>query len=117
MYEGKGQGLQVVAREAGHIVYPKGVRLGWLTRELAPPNTHRNGRYYAIFRHDLPFEPKVAQINYGKISNIFRLMNHDYEPTASLVSKRVLGKYRVKVNARKDIRDGEEITVSYGLEF
>ena len=70
-----------------------------------------------MFRHDLPFEPEVAQINCGKISNIFGLMNHDCEPTASLVGKRVSGKYRVEVNARKDIRDGEEITVDYGPEF
>ena len=117
IYEGKGRGLQAVAREAGHIAYPKGVRLGWLTGELAPPNTHRNGRCYAMFRHDLPFEPEVAQINCGKISNIFGLMNHDCEPTASLVGKRVSGKYRVEVNARKDIRDGEEITIDYGPEF
>jgi len=70
-----------------------------------------------MFRHDLHFEPEVAQINCGKISNIFGLMNHDCEPTASLVGKRVSGKYRVEVNARKDIRDGEEITVGYGLGF
>jgi SET domain-containing protein len=44
-------------------------------------------------------------------------MNHDCEPTASLVGKRVSGKYRVEVNTRKDIRNGEEITVDYGPEF
>ena len=60
MHKGKGRSLQAVAREAGHIAYPKGVRLGWLTGELAPPNIHRNGRCYVMFRHDLPFEPKVA---------------------------------------------------------
>jgi len=70
-----------------------------------------------MFRYKFPFEPEVAQINCGKISNIFGLMNHDCEPTASLVGKRVSGKYRVEVNARKDIRDGEEITIDYGPEF
>jgi len=34
-----------------------------------------------LFRDDLPFEPVVVQVDCAEISNIFRLMNHDCEPT------------------------------------
>ena len=44
LYEGKGRGLQAVAREAGFVAYPKGARLGWFTGKLAPPNTYRNSQ-------------------------------------------------------------------------
>jgi SET domain-containing protein len=46
-----------------------------------------------LFRDDLPFEPVVAQVDCAEISNIFRLMNHDCEPTVEFKGKRVSGKY------------------------
>lgn len=76
IYEGKGRGLQAVAQEAGHVAYRKDQRLGWLAGKLAPRNTYRNGRCYALFRDDLPFEPEVVQVNCAEIRNVFRLMNH-----------------------------------------
>ena len=70
-----------------------------------------------MFREDLPFEPEVAQINCDEISNIFGLMNHDCEPNVEFKGKKVSGRYRVAILARRDIRDGEELTIGYGKKF
>ena len=58
-----------------------------------------------------------AQINCDEISSLYVLMNSDCEPTAKFKGKRVSGKYRVAVTAKRDIRDGEEITAGYGKSF
>lgn len=72
-----------------------------------------------MLRDDLyiDLQVEVAQINCERISNIFKLMNHDLNPTVVLVGRRVGGKYRMEVQAGRDIYDGEELTHNYGMEY
>jgi hypothetical protein len=117
IYEKKGRGLQAVAREAGHIAYRKGTRLGWFIGTPVPPNTKSNGWCYLMRRDDLEGQPEVALLDSTETKNLFSLMSHDCNPTVHLVGKRVSGQYRVEVQAKRDIRDGDELTMDYGRDY
>ncbi|KIW36171.1 uncharacterized protein PV06_11535 [Exophiala oligosperma] len=119
MYEGKGRGLQAVARDAGQVAYKKGDLLGKFTGVLTPPKACRNGRCIEVLRHDLD-ETKpvhVALINSEDRGNIFRLMNCDCEPTVEVSGMVISGRFELVVRARSDIRDGQELTFNYGRGY
>ncbi|KIW35984.1 uncharacterized protein PV06_11704 [Exophiala oligosperma] len=119
MYEGKGRGLQAVARHAGQVAYKKGDLLGKFTGVLTPPKACSNGRCIEILRHDLDdTKPvRVALINCEDRGNIFRLMNCDCEPTVEVSGMVISGKFELVVRARRDIRDGQELTFNYGRGY
>jgi hypothetical protein len=122
IYEGKGRGLQAVARRVGDVAYHTGTRLGWFVGKPVAPNTKHNnakriGWYYKMLRDDLDMQPTVAYLDCTEERNIYVLMNHHCEPTVHLVGKRVSGKYRLEVQAKRDIRDGEELTLDYGPDY
>lgn len=61
-------------------------------------------------RDNLDGQPKISQIDYSRTRNIFALMSYNYNLITSLEGERVLGKYRITVKAKRDIRDREELT-------
>ncbi|KAL6240394.1 hypothetical protein RBB50_012676 [Rhinocladiella similis] len=119
MYEGKGRGLQAVARQAGQVAYEKGDLLGRITGVLTPPKACGNGRCIEVLRHDLDDTKPVlvALINCEDRGNIFRLMNCDCEPTVEVAGMIISGKFELVVRARRDIRDGQELTFNYGPAY
>ncbi|OAP54093.1 hypothetical protein AYL99_11628 [Fonsecaea erecta] len=113
----KGRGLQAVAKEAGHIVYPRGTILGYVTGKLAPPNTYHDGPGLLLFRDDLINCPEVAQINCIERSTMFGYLNRACVPTIELVGRRVSGRYRMSIVARRDILDTEELTITSNRDY
>ena len=116
-YRGKNRGLQAVAKEAGQIAYLKGTIIAFLLGVLAPPDTYDNGQYIQVVRGDILSEPTVAQINYTKSGNIYRLVNHSCNPSASFKGIRVSGKFIIGIVTGKDIYDTQQITTYYGQQF
>ena len=116
-YGEKGRGLQARARVAGQLAYQKGDLIGQITGELVPLGWQHDGWTLEVVRADISEEPAVCQIHSATVGNPFRLMNHDCEPSARFRGMRVSGRYRAMVEARGDIRDGEEITAYYGRDY
>jgi hypothetical protein len=116
-YDGKNRGLQAVAREAGQIVYRKGVIIDFITGVLTPPDMYHNGQCIQVDRSDILGEPTVAQINCAERGNLIRLVNQSCDPAARFEGMRVSGKFRIALVAERDIYDGEEITAYYGKQY
>ncbi|KAK4233475.1 hypothetical protein C8A03DRAFT_38812 [Achaetomium macrosporum] len=113
-YGKKGLGLQAIASTHGQVAYRKGETIGYLFGKIVPIKTYEDCWALDFVRPDINGEPVVCQLDYRGESNIFRLLNHDCEPSARLNQKIVLGRWVVAVEAITDILDGVEITVSYG---
>lgn len=109
----KGRGLQAVASVAGGIAYKKGSFLGVLAGRVVPAAEYADSWAIDFRRPDLPDEPVVCQLHVADVGNIFRLLNHAKNPCAQLLVRRRKGRYVMAVEARRDIMDAEEITVSY----
>ena len=116
IYEGRGRGLQAIAREAGHLAYPKNTLLGYLTGKLAPPQTYDDGKSYAVCRTDLLFKPEVAQLYYDE-SSFWALMNHHLDLVVEIRGIRVSGKYRIGLYTTRDIYNGDELTWNSSRRF
>lgn len=86
IYDGKGRGLQAVTEESGKIAHHEGDLIGQISGELAPPGTYRNGWCIVMWRDDfyVDMQVEVAQVNCERISDIFKLMNHDLNPPVIL---------------------------------
>jgi hypothetical protein len=115
----KKRGLQAVAERPGQIAYKEGDIVGQYTGELMPLGTKRDGWALAMWRTgpDFPFEDPVCQIYAKDRGNCTRLLNHHCDPNARCRSRAVSGRCRLMIEAKKDIRDGEEITIDYGPEY
>ena len=113
----KGRGLQAIASKAGQVAYKQGEIIGQLTGKIVPSNSYSDGWSLELVRADISEEPVVCQIHCADTGNYFRLMNHSCKAAARFRGMRVSGKYRVMVEAVRDIRDGEEITVFYGKDY
>ncbi|KAI6082406.1 hypothetical protein F4821DRAFT_272466 [Hypoxylon rubiginosum] len=107
--------LQAVANTHGQIAYRKGSVIGWLLGKIMPENTVKSDdRVLDFVRPDIEGEPAVCQLDCREHSNCFRLLNHNCNPPARLMQRKVSGRYVAVVTAGKDIYDGTEITISYG---
>jgi hypothetical protein len=113
-YGEKGLGLQAVASTHGQIAYRKGTAIGYLFGKIVPAGTAGDCWALDFVRPDIGGEPVVCQLDCRDTSNIFRLLNHDCKPSACFKFKIASGRWVVAVEARTDIMDGAEITVSYG---
>lgn len=60
-----------------------------------------------------PTESRLFASFYHGMGNIFRLLNHDCKPSASLKQKIVSSRWVVAVEARTDIFGGVDITAGY----
>jgi len=113
-YKGTGLGLQAVAAGQGQVAYQRGSLIGQITGTIAPLNTRVDGEWaLEVVRPDINLE--VCRLDCSERSNCFRLLNHDCEPCAAFVPKRVSGRVLMVVEAIRDIHDGMEITTSYGM--
>nr|MDZ8063522.1 SET domain-containing protein [Nostoc sp. EkiNYC01] len=116
-YGTKGRGLQAVADRPGQIAYQKGEMIGQLLGELAPLDTYDDGWALELARSDHPSRPSVCQIYCKMKGNYFRLLNHDCDSNAAFTGRVISGQFRSIVTAKREIRDGDEITVDYGREY
>jgi hypothetical protein len=109
---GEGRGLQAVAREAGEVVYLSGDFLGVVAGELYPLGTYTDADWtFDFHRPDIQESPAVCQIRLEEMGNCFRLLVAAENPTARLVAKRRRGQWVMAVEAERDIKDGEQISV------
>lgn len=112
----KGEGLLAGVRGRGRIVFKKGQKLGRLVGDFVAPKTRIHGYGFELQRKDLDGNPVVAQIYTGARGNEFGKVNHACGDFASATVQclRVSGRYETLFYARRDICDGEEITVDWG---
>lgn len=109
---GEGRGLQAVAREAGEVVYLEGDFLGVVAGELYPLGAYTDADWtFDFYRPDIQESPAVCQIRLGEVGNCFRLLVAAENPTARLVAKRRGGRWVMAVEAERDIRDGDQISL------
>jgi hypothetical protein len=115
----KKRGLQAVAERPGQIAYKKGDIIGQYTGELVPLGTKRDGWALDMWRigRDFPFEDPVCQIYAKDRGNFTRLLNHHCIPNARCQPRAVSGRCRLMIEAKEDIRHGEEITIDYGSDY
>ncbi|KAJ9137751.1 hypothetical protein NKR23_g9011 [Pleurostoma richardsiae] len=96
-YGQRGLGLQAVAEQAGEIAYKEGDLIGQLTGELVPLDSDDDTWTTDFARTDLDEAAAVCKI----------------QPLAILRKRRVSGKWVMTIEAKVDIYDGAEITISY----
>jgi hypothetical protein len=113
----KGRGLLAGVPGRGTVVFKKGEPLGRLVGELVAPGTYANGWAFNLLRSDIsPARPYVAQIYSREKGNAFRLVNHACRDSASahVQCETISGIYAPIFYARRDLNDGDEITVDWG---
>ncbi|KAG8162853.1 hypothetical protein KVR01_007331 [Diaporthe batatas] len=99
--------LQAVSADPQAIVFKSKELLGFLTGKLVPPRT--------LDDQDWVFDTQKCQVDCRDESNEFKLLHHacQVHAVAELTEERVSGRIRLAVVARKDICDGEKITVCF----
>lgn len=115
----KGRGLFAGVPGRGTTVYKKGDALGQLVGEIVRPGTYKNGWALELRRSDIEGEPYVGQIYCRDKGNLFRLVNHACGDSASATVRpaRITQRFRMVFYARRDLKDGDEITVDWGEDF
>ncbi|KAH8747965.1 hypothetical protein F5883DRAFT_697773 [Diaporthe sp. PMI_573] len=101
---GKRLALQAISEKPNVVVYKDTDLIGFLTGKLVPPGTLEDDRVFDSYK---------CQVDCRDESNEFKLLHHACHghAVAQLRLKRVSGRFRLAVVARKDIYDGEEITI------
>ncbi|KAM5350556.1 hypothetical protein ACJ41O_007061 [Fusarium nematophilum] len=114
-----GLGLQAVAANEGELSYRKGDVLGQICGRLAPSGTHHHNTsgVMDMQRPDIAGEPVVCQIYIAEASNCFMTLNHCCRASARVRPLRVSGHWICAIEATRDIRHGEQITVNFGKRF
>jgi SET domain len=78
-----------------------------------PPETFKDGWAFELDRDNLDREV-VCQVHCDGVGSNMRLLNHDYKAVcARFVVRKIPEKYRVVVEATRNIHDNEKITVHY----
>lgn len=106
---------KLLAESPGQIAYRKDEWIGEMTGELLPPNTYKDSKWVVEFERDDP--PAVFQLSCERHGNCFGLLNHDYRPSTRLLPLEASGWWRMGIQAKQDIFDGSEISISYGRNF
>lgn len=111
-YGDKGEGAQA------QMSYLKGELLGELLRELAPLEKYEDGWGADLVRKDIGSNAHaVCQVYCRYVGNWVRKINHSCNPCTSFSPMKISGKWRIMIEAIRNIAKGEEITVFYGAEY
>ncbi|KAH7249597.1 hypothetical protein B0J15DRAFT_596456 [Fusarium solani] len=115
----QGIGLQAIALHEGDLACRKGDVLGQLTGRLVPADTHPHNSLWIVEmrRLDIRGDPIVCQIDVGGVASTFRNLNHSCRSSARMIPRRASGRWIMAVEATRDIRHGEQITINFGKAF
>lgn len=115
----QGIGLQAIALHEGDLACRKGDVLGQLTGRLVPADTHPHNSLWIVEmrRFDIRGDPIVCQIDVGGVASTFRNLNHSCRSSARMIPRRASGRWIMAVEATRDIRHGEQITINFGKAF
>lgn len=115
----QGIGLQAIALHEGDLACRKGDVLGQLTGRLVPADTHPYNSLWIVEmrRLDIRGDPIVCQIDVGGVASTFRNLNHSCRSSARMIPRRASGRWIMAVEATRDIRHGEQITINFGKAF
>ncbi|KAF7557270.1 hypothetical protein G7Z17_g809 [Cylindrodendrum hubeiense] len=118
-YGSQGLGLQAVAANEGEVAYTRGEVIGQLGGKLVPADTHAHNSLWVVGMHrpDISRESNVCQIYVGATSNCFRNLNHCCRASARMRPLRASGSWVMAVEAVRDIRHGEQLTINFGKKF
>ncbi|KAJ4318425.1 hypothetical protein N0V84_006848 [Fusarium piperis] len=114
-----GFGLQAVASHEGEVAYRKGEVMGQICGKIVPNGTYPHNSSWVMDMHrpDIDGEPVVCQICVAGPSNCFLNLNHHCRASARVRPLRVSGHWICGIEAIRDIRHGEQITVNFGRRF
>ncbi|KAK7218942.1 hypothetical protein V2G26_006945 [Clonostachys chloroleuca] len=114
-----GIGLQALATHEGDLAYRKGDIIGQLTGRLVPRDSHPYNSLWIVEmrRFDLDGEPILFQIDVGGSASTFRNLNHSCRSSARFIPRRASGRWIMAVEATRDVRHGEQITINFGKAF
>ncbi|RMJ07117.1 hypothetical protein CDV36_013275 [Fusarium kuroshium] len=114
-----GFGLQAVASREGEVAYRKGEVMGQICGKIVPSGTYPHNSSWVMDMHrpDIDGEPVVCQIYVAGPSNSFIHLNHHCRASARVRPLRVSGHWICGIEAVRDIRHGEQITVNFGKRF
>uniref|UniRef100_A0A8H7NQ77 SET domain-containing protein n=1 Tax=Bionectria ochroleuca TaxID=29856 RepID=A0A8H7NQ77_BIOOC len=115
----QGIGLQALATHEGDLAYRKGEIIGQLTGRLVPRDSHPYNSLWIVEmrRFDLEGDPIVCQIDVGGSASTFRNLNHSCRSSARFIPRRASGRWIMAVEATRDVRHGEQITINFGKAF
>lgn len=115
----QGKGLQALATHEGDLAYRKGDIIGRLTGRLVPRDSHPYNSLWIVEmrRFDLEGDPIVCQIDVGGPASTFRNLNHSCRSSARFIPRRASGRWIMAVEATRDVRHGEQITINFGKAF
>ncbi|CAH0051642.1 unnamed protein product [Clonostachys solani] len=115
----QGVGLQALATHEGDLAYHKGDIIGQLTGRLVPKDSHPYNSLWIVEmrRFDLEGDPIVCQIDVGGPASTFRNLNHSCRSSARFIPRRASGRWIMAVEATRDVRHGEQITINFGKAF
>ncbi|UPX09315.1 uncharacterized protein EKO05_0000006 [Ascochyta rabiei] len=116
-YAQQGLGVQATASYEGELSFRKGDVIGQLSGKLVPPGTYSVSWTLDVARPDISGEPTVCQIYAGESSNCLRLVNHSCRASARLRLMKVSGFWNYVIEASRDMRHGEQVTVNFGKRF
>ncbi|KAJ3540807.1 hypothetical protein NM208_g4900 [Fusarium decemcellulare] len=118
-YGKQGIGLQAIAFKEGDLAYRKGDIIGQLTGRLIPAETHPHNSLWVVEmrRFDVENDPIVCQIDVGGVSSCFRNLNHSCRSSARMRPIRASGRWIMAVEAVRDVRHGEQLTINFGKAF
>ncbi len=94
------------------VIEYKGERINWkeaLRRHPHDPEDPNHTFYFTI--------DEDCVIDGGAKGNAARWINHSCKPNCEAEMREVDGKMRVFIEARRDIKAGEELSYDYGLEI
>ncbi|KAI3570935.1 hypothetical protein IWW34DRAFT_345795 [Fusarium oxysporum f. sp. albedinis] len=100
--------------------YEKGEFLGELVGELAPIDYHTDGWAADLSRNDLsPKGDDVAwcQVYTRYMGNWVRKVNHSCEPNCAFVSFNISGRWRLMLQASRQIKRNSWILADYGQDY
>lgn len=114
-----GFGLQAVASHEGEVAYRKGEVMGQICGKIVPSGTYPHNSSWVMDMHrpDIDGETVVCQISVAGPSNCFLHLNHHCRASARVRPLRVSGHWICGIEAVRDIRHGEQITVNFGKRF
>lgn len=115
-----GRGIEAIAHDEAISqaqkppAHLKGELLGLLAGEIYPLGSTEEPAHWSFDFHRPDFEGDgaVCQIRLAAVASCFRLLSVATQPTARLTRKRLGGRWVIAVEAERDIKDGEQITVS-----
>lgn len=121
-----GVGLQAVAGHEGDLSYRKGDLIGQLSGRLQPAGTYAANSLWVVEMHrpdmaapgdDAGPAPPICQIYVGGAASVFRNMNHCCRASVRMLPVKASGVWVMAVEAVRDIRHGEQLTVNFGKRF